>query len=313
MPHLTIAIHIICLLLAVSAHANQSGNTTIQSFNKAKKILLQQVYHDHHNTFYCGSTFAGKRIVQYNGYKPVKNNKRAKRIEWEHVVPAHAFGQSFPEWRNGHKECVNKKGKPFKGRNCAQKISMEYRYMQADMYNLVPAVGEINGLRSNYSFAMIPGEDRRFGTCDMEIENRKAEPPENVRGNIARTYFYMDKAYPGRGIISKKNRKLLQAWDRSDPVDAWECERAKRIETIQGNDNLFVKAACKDVERGGGNSAKASSVKTDADEAYHGNVSSKKFHQPGCRYYNCKSCTAEFSSRSAAVGAGYSPCGVCRP
>ena len=44
------------------------------------------------------------------------------------------------------------------------------------MYNLVPAVGEINGLRSNYSFGMISGEKREFGSCDMEIESRKAEP-----------------------------------------------------------------------------------------------------------------------------------------
>ena len=45
------------------------------------------------------------------------------------------------------------------------------------MYNLVPAVGEINGLRSNYNFGIIPGEKREFGSCDMEIEGQKAEPP----------------------------------------------------------------------------------------------------------------------------------------
>ena len=116
------------------------------------------------------------------------------------------------------------------------------------MYNLVPAVGEINGLRSNYSFAIIPGEKRDFGTCDMEIENRKAEPPSEVRGNIARIYFYMDAAYPGHGVISRKNRKLFKAWDEQDPIDPWECERNKRIEKLQGNENPFVKRLC--VEKG---------------------------------------------------------------
>ena len=114
----------------------------------------------------------------------------------------------------------------------------------SDLYNLVPAVGEINGLRSNYSFAMIPGEKRLFGKCDMEIEERKAEPPPEKRGNIARTYFYMDEAYPGHGIISKKNKKLFQTWDKLDPVDEWECERSRRIEKIQGNENRFVKKEC---------------------------------------------------------------------
>ena len=78
----------------------------------------------------------------------------------------------------------------------------------------------------------------------MEIENKKAEPPESVRGNIARIYKYMDAAYPGHGIISNKNLKLFDAWDKQDEIDAWECQRTKRIENIQGNNNLFVKQAC---------------------------------------------------------------------
>jgi len=175
---------------------------------------------------------------------PKKDNKRANRIEWEHIVPAHAFGQSFKEWREGHPECVNSKGKSFKGRNCARKMAIPFRYMESDMYNLVPAIGEINGLRSNYSFAMIPGEKRDFGVCDMEIEGRKAELRPEVRGNIARTCFYMNAAYLGRGVISRKNRKLFDAWNKQDSVDSWECERAERIEQIQGNENPFVKRAC---------------------------------------------------------------------
>jgi len=50
---------------------------------------------------------------------------------------------------------------------------------------------------------------RRFGTCDMKIADRKAELPENIRGDLYIARFYMDDAYPGRGIISGKNRKLF--------------------------------------------------------------------------------------------------------
>lgn len=222
------------------AYSGDNGNTKFQSFNKAKKTLLKEVNYDHHITFYCGCPFTSeKKILNTNGYVPKKKWKRAYRLEWEHIVPAHAFGQSFSEWRNGHPDCIDSKGRPFKGRKCTEKVNTEFRYMQADMYNLVPAVGEINGLRSNYSHGIIPGEKREFGTCDMEIEGRKAEPPPNIRGDIARTYFYMDWAYPGHGIISKKNRKLFEAWDKQDPVDSWECERCKRIEKIQGNGNPF--------------------------------------------------------------------------
>jgi len=228
--------------LTTPALADNNGNTTIESFNKAKKNLLTQVYHDHRITFYCDCPFsADKQIIPSNKFSPSpKYRKRSERIEWEHVVPAEAFGQSFPEWRDGDPGCVDKNGNPFKGRKCAEKVNKEYRYMQADMYNLVPANGQVNALRSNYSYAMIPGEPRIFGNCDMEIENQKAEPRPEIRGDIARTYFYMNDAYPDRGIISKKNNKLFQAWTKEDPVDDWERERCKHIELLQGNRNGFV-------------------------------------------------------------------------
>ena len=116
--------------------------------------------------------------------------------------------------------------------------------MQADMFNLYPAIGEVNGRRSNYSMAIINGEKREFGKCDVEIKNKKVEPKESIRGEIARTYLYMDSVYPGRRIISKKNRKLFYALNQSDPVDGWECERAKRIEKIQGSRNEVVMRDC---------------------------------------------------------------------
>tara|TARA_Y100001934_G_C12210277_1_gene705668 strand:- start:211 stop:894 length:684 start_codon:yes stop_codon:yes gene_type:complete len=221
-----------------------SQNSQITSFSKSKK-LLQKVYKDNSYTLYCGCSFIGKKPKLTScGYIPKKDKKRANRIEWEHVVPANAFGRSFPEWINGHSMCVNKNGKKFKGRKCAQKMNKEYRRIQADMYNLYPTIGEINGRRSNFSMGIIEGENREFGKCDVEIKNRKFEPREDIRGEIARTYMYMDSVYPGRGIISKINREIFESWHRSDPVDEWECERARRIEKIQGNTNKVVLDKC---------------------------------------------------------------------
>ena len=236
-----IIIYIFCLFILPPV-LYAGGNTTVTSFSKAKKILQSKIYHDRRITFYCECPYKpDKTIVKSDNFSPsFKHFKRSKKVEWEHVVPAHAFGQSFKEWREGDPECINKKGKSFKGRKCAEKVNMEYRYMQADLYNLVPANGQINALRLNYSYAIIPGESRQFGACDIEIENKKAEPRPEIRGDIARIYFYMDDAYPGRGIISKKNRKLFNAWDKADPVDKWEKKRARRIERIQGNSNKFL-------------------------------------------------------------------------
>lgn|GEM_PF-2273278 len=46
---------------------------------------------------------------------------------------------------------------------------------------------------------------------------------------------------------------------------------------------------------------------------FKGNTRSRVFHGPSCRWYGCKHCTRIFSTRKAAVAAGFRPCGHCRP
>ncbi|MCP5499782.1 MAG: endonuclease [Leptospiraceae bacterium] len=229
-----------------SSNSKLSGNTKIYSFNRSKNLLMK-IYEKHRITFYCGCKFYEDKRVDPEecGYVPKKSsNKRSRNIEWEHVVAAENFGRSFKEWREGHPNCVSKE-KPYKGRRCASKVSEEFRRMEADMHNLHPAIGELNQYRSNYMYNMIPGEEREFGKCDFEVKGKIAEPMPSIYGNIARTFMYMDKAYPRRGIISGSNRKLFEAWNRMDPVDKWECERARLIKEIQGNENSIVEEACK--------------------------------------------------------------------
>jgi deoxyribonuclease-1 len=115
--------------------------------------------------------------------------------------------------------------------------------MQSDLYNLFPAIGAVNAMRSNYNFTMLPDERSDFGSCQMKIDNRKAEPPITARGRIARTYFYMEQAY-SRYSMSKSQRQLMSAWDKQFPVSSWECKRAKRIEKLQGNVNNVIKTRC---------------------------------------------------------------------
>ncbi len=50
-----------------------------------------------------------------------------------------------------------------------------------------------------------------------------------------------------------------------------------------------------------------------SEDTYSGNTNSRKFHRASCRYAACKNCTAKFKSREAAIEAGYSPGGCCRP
>ncbi len=227
--------YLICIILTVWTASAFAGGA---SFSKSKRILAKQVYIDHQLSFYCGCDYslkpkpnnASKKRLTPDwvscGYKPRKQPKRASRIEWEHVMPAHHFGQHMQCWRNG-------------GRKACKKDPL-FKKLESDMHNLVPAIGEVNGDRSNYKFGMISGEKRVYGQCDVEInfKAKRAEPTPEIRGNIARIYFYMSDRY---GVnLSKQQTKLMKSWAKQDPVDAWERERNLRIKKVQGHGNPFV-------------------------------------------------------------------------
>lgn len=219
-------------------------NQSIDSFSKAKKILEDKVYPDQRKSIYCNAIFDAKKNVTLPlGFKTTKYIKRSKKIEWEHIVPAENFGRSFIEWREGDDTCISKKRISYKGRRCANKASQEYRYMQADMFNLYPAIGAVNASRSNYNFTQLPTATSNFGSCQMKIANRKVEPPERARGIIARTYLYMNLTYP-RYSMSPSQQKLMNAWDKEYPVTEWECLRAKRITTLQNSANKILEERC---------------------------------------------------------------------
>ncbi|MFO1424354.1 MAG: endonuclease [Candidatus Competibacteraceae bacterium] len=109
-----------------------------------------------------------------------------------------------------------------------------------DLYNLFPAEGEINGDRQDFNWGMVPGAARDYGRCAMKIDAgiRRAEPPDAVKGDIARAMFYMSATYGFH--LSDQDRQLFTAWSRQDPPDAWEQTRNQRIAAIQGKDNPFI-------------------------------------------------------------------------
>lgn len=222
--------------------ASAAGNETIDSFSKAKKMLERQIYFDHRVTLYCGASFDEKKIDLPDGFFTKKHQKRASKVEWEHAVPAENFGRAFEEWREGHPQCVSK-GKPFKGRKCAEKVNMEYRHMQADMYNLFPAIGAVNAVRSNKQYSELPSAPSAFGICEAKVDGNRFEPPVRSKGQVARAALYMADSY-GKYRLSRQQEQLFNAWNKMFPVDQWECTRAKRIEKLQGNENRFIKEPC---------------------------------------------------------------------
>ncbi len=222
-------------------------NFTYSSFEKAKSTLLKKVYSDYFKTVYCDAEYnpKDKSIVAFSeGFDATVMANRAKRIEYEHIVPAENFGRSFKEWRDGHVLCVSN-GKPYKGRKCAEKASVAYKLMQADMYNLYPAIGSVNGMRSNKQFTVLAKNiPSSFGSCPFKFADNKAEPPDIAKGIVGRTHLYFEEAYFPRFKLSDKQRYIMIDWHIKHPVTKWECMRTYRIEVLQKSENSITKQAC---------------------------------------------------------------------
>lgn len=217
-----------------------SSAHTIQppaSFEAAKRIAREKLYADRPITFYCGCKYipqgksGGTIDLESCNYVPRKMSKRAIRLEWEHVMPAWFFGHYRECWKQGGKQCIDSKGKRYKGRECCRKVDAGFRRMEADLMNIVPEGGELNAARSNYPYGIVPGEKRAYGPCDFEVGNGIVEPGESIRGIIAHIWFYMRDTY--HIPLSKETEALLKKWKATYPVPDWEKKREGRIKTLQ--------------------------------------------------------------------------------
>lgn len=190
-------------------------------------------------SFYCQCNvrYQGKKLIpdlKSCQYKIRKNTNRAQRIEWEHIVSA---------WEMGHERNCWKNAKGSSRRYC-RKNDASFRLMEAELHNLVPAIGEVNGDRSNYTFGLVRHSQTHYGTCPVKINFKKriVEPPQRIRGNIARIYFFMEKKH---GLtINHHQKQMFKLWSKLDPVDNQECERDRLIARKIGYHNSFVAQAC---------------------------------------------------------------------
>ncbi|KAA0955974.1 endonuclease/exonuclease/phosphatase [Sporosarcina sp. ANT_H38] len=121
-----------------------------------------------------------------------------------------------------------------------------------DIHHLRPTDIQVNSLRSNLDFdnggSAVKGCNGCFKTANS------FEPPDNVKGDVARILFYMATRYEkGDKVDLELNDKLnngsvpyhgklstLLKWHAQDPVDAFEQNRNNVIQKWQGNRNPFI-------------------------------------------------------------------------
>ena len=141
-------------------------------------------------------------------------------------MPVENFGKHLPCWKEGgRKACKNDES---------------FNEMESDMHNLVPTIGELNADRANYRFAADKPKVGQYGKCEFEVdfESKRAYVRDEIKGDIARIYFYMSDKYNVN--LSSQELKMFEVWNKLDPVDEWEKIKNQRVYKLQGNRNKYI-------------------------------------------------------------------------
>lgn len=171
------------------------------------------LYKDGGETFYCQKSFSQKTPLIVAGYIYPQGNIRQ------------------------HLGCGTK-------RQC-MRSSEEYNRIASDLHNLVPADSYFEMKRTNTIFGVLD-EQIEANECGIKRKMNIIEPPERIRGDIARVIFYMHKTY---NLPILGGPAILEAWNDMDPPSEEEVARHNEIEKLQGNINPLVKSPVKPVSR----------------------------------------------------------------
>jgi hypothetical protein len=131
---------------------------------------------------------------------------------------------------------------------------------KSDMHHIYPSRIKTNADRGNLPFAEVNDDaTKRWYFEDTESSSKPSsnidayselgdgffEPRESVKGDIARSMFYIFTIYNNE-VTSVNNtyfesqKKVLCDWHFKDVVDEKEWTRTKKIKKYQGNENPFV-------------------------------------------------------------------------
>ena len=159
--------------------------------------------------------------------------------------------------------------------------------------------------------------DYTKGRLNVKYVGLEFEGP--LRGNYGRllAYVFIDGVNFNIDLVRQGLSPYYTKYGQSQKYnqDFREAERYARSNKlgIWGDPELTQKYLRLKSKWGQSATALKKTVPVQPKVVYHGNVKSKKFHRPTCRYYNCKNCTSIFYSRDETIEAGYIPCKICKP
>lgn len=121
-----------------------------------------------------------------------------------------------------------------------------------DLHNLVPTDRTVNSSRGNKAFGRAEQPHHECHACRVAAD--VFEPPDVIKGDVARMLFYMDVRYTGAdgtpdlvlGDVPDMQAAVfgplstLMAWHCDDPVSDEERRRHEAAAGAQGNRNVFI-------------------------------------------------------------------------
>jgi len=252
------------LMLAVYANA-QGPNGTLKYYKTADGLSGEELKTE---LFYI---IRDPGVVNYSGLKAkyVETDTRAdgNLRDWysnaTSYVPGSNFGSSIKQEGDGYNR------EHLMPQSWYNKASP----MVSDIMQVVPTDGYLNSRRNDLPFGEVIDDENRINTSKNGYSKWGAprsdlgapssvtsvfEPNDEVKGDIARIYFYMATCYQDSilgwignnasdvlgGTIYRPildwEMELMMRWAKIDPVDSVERARNAAVFEVQGNRNPFV-------------------------------------------------------------------------
>jgi hypothetical protein len=121
----------------------------------------------------------------------------------------------------------------------------EFEPAKSDLHHLFPTTIESNGVRSSFFFGDVTGSiswtESGSELGQDTLGNKRFEPRDVHKGDIARAMFYFAVAY-GHDIPAFEE-DILRQWHTADPVDDDERARHEAVAAFQNSRNPFIDRA----------------------------------------------------------------------
>lgn len=211
------------LLLSFQAHARE-----LMESERQAQALAAAAYEGGGRELFCGCTFENGQV---RGDCPVqKGLTNATAVSYVPVITVAEYGRRRDCWTQRSNRYVS----PIREMDREEKnpapspvftcdvVDPVFRAMEADPFNLVPAVNRAANVRGHRKAAEIESGVTRVEGCGLEVPQKIGtgylfEPPAASKGDIARIYLYFADRYALP--VEPERLATFKAWAKADPVD----------------------------------------------------------------------------------------------